>query len=137
MENNQNQTNELDLPFELSEALVQLCFEFGNEKAVLNVLIKSILEDMQEQGFHVRDPLELFFTEGGREFVAGWAETIGDERLTIVFGVLAQTGERLPKGSFLTDITKAEITSWSNTEEGINYDLEVSGMFVSEEEPTE
>lgn len=134
MKNNQHNTNASESPFELRQALVQLCFEFGNEKDVLNVLLKLILEDLTEQGLHIRNPKELFQLEGGYDFLAGWAETIGRMRLAQVFGILATIEERLPKGAFLTDQIKVKLTKWNNTEEGINFDLDVSGYFVTEEE---
>ena len=116
MNDDQDHTNELDLPFELKEALVKLCFEFGNEKDVLNVVIKSILQGMKEQGFHVRHPLEVVGYEGGCEFIVGWGEAIGEERLAHVLAVLANTGESLPKGAVLTDITKVELTRFIRSE---------------------
>lgn len=134
MKNNQGNTNDTDLPNDFKHALVELCFEFGNEKDSLNVIIKSFLQDLKEQGFQVCSPRDLMFIEGGYDFLAGWAETIGRMRLAQVFGILATIEERLPEGAFLTDLTKVELTKWSNTEEGVNFDLDVSGMFVTEEE---
>ncbi|UZF16113.1 hypothetical protein [Ralstonia pseudosolanacearum] len=133
MNHNESNTNEIELPSDFKHALVQLCFEFGNEKDVLNVLIKSILEDLREQGFHIRNPKELYELEEGWGFVVGWAETIGETRLAQVFAILATVEENLPQRAFLTDLTKVELTKWSNTEEGVNFDMDVTGVFVSEQ----
>ncbi|WP_334036102.1 hypothetical protein [Burkholderia orbicola] len=133
-------TNEKISLQQLKHAFAEIFIEHGNEHDVLNVLVQSVLQDLKDESLHVRNPLELVPSDEGQAFIAGWVEAVGQTRLTHIFAILMGAGERLPEGNYLTDITSLELVSWTQTKEGVNFQLEVKGNFlgkVKKEEETE
>ncbi|MCA8354201.1 hypothetical protein [Burkholderia cepacia] len=137
MNNNQDDTNETELPNEIKAALTELFVEIGYEGAVLNSLINAILGSLKDEGFQICSPQELMLSEDGQEFITGWMEVAGSAQVVQAFRILEKIAERLPKGAYLTDLTKVELTRWNHTEKGIDCGISIDGPFSIEEEPTE
>ncbi|MHA6860363.1 hypothetical protein [Ralstonia pseudosolanacearum] len=116
----------------LRSYFVEMFIEHGKELEVLNILLKSVLIDMKDEGFKVRDPLEMVHLENGQDLIAGWCEVVGGMRLTHIFAILGAAGAQLPDGVFLTDLTKVELVTWTNDGNGVNFQLNVGGMYPNE-----
>ncbi|HDR9189407.1 TPA: hypothetical protein QDB51_003497 [Burkholderia vietnamiensis] len=137
MNDNQSNTNETELPNEIKNALTELFVEIGYEGAVLNSLINAILGSLTDDGFQICSPQELILNEEGQEFITGWMEVAGCTQVAQAFRILEEIAKRLPKGAYLTDLTKVELTRWNYTGEGIECSISVDGPYLTEEEPTE